>query len=70
MAYKPKPNDKEKTKAFINKIFLKCGYCGYNNERKRLQHFKGCLKCHRPLGDENYFKNKLLDKIKEVQKSE
>ena len=52
MAYKPKLKDKEQTKVFVDKVFLRCGYCGYNNERKRLQHFKGCLKCHRPLGDD------------------
>lgn len=56
---------KDEVKKFKIKTFLKCGYCGYQNERGRLNFYKACLKCHKPLGDKNYFKNTLLRKMGE-----
>ena len=67
-SWKPKPRKtKEEMKEFRNACYLTCGYCGYNNERYRLQFFKVCLKCGKSLGDEKTFKRELkkrMDKLK------
>lgn len=49
-----------------NDIFVKCPYCGYNNEKSRLQFYKACLNCHKPLNDKKYFEKKLKEKMGET----
>ena len=60
-----KRKTKEQVEEFKKKTFLQCPYCGYQNEKYRLNFYKACLKCHKPLGDKNYFKNTLLRKMGE-----
>ena len=60
-------NKKNEVKLFKDTIYLKCGYCGYNNERKRLEFYKRCLNCNRPLGDKKVFQETLkleMEKLK------
>ena len=47
-------------------IYVKCPNCGYNNEKNRLQFYRACLNCHKPLQDKFYFKKKLEEKLGEI----
>lgn len=57
--------NKKRIENFKNINYCTCGYCGYNNARHRLEYFKTCLKCGKPLGNKKYFKKKLLEKMEE-----
>ena len=58
--------ESEIRKNWENQIYITCGYCGYNNERERLERYKACLNCHKPLGDKDYFQKMLSKKMEEL----
>lgn len=58
-----KKKNKEQIKIFKDQNYLTCGYCGYNNARQRLEYFKRCLNCGKPLGDKKVFKRELRKRL-------
>ena len=55
---------------FINKHFIKCPHCGYNNEIRRFQNYGTCLRCHKVMDEKIYLKRRYWEartkyKIKE-----
>ena len=43
------------------KIFIKCPFCGYNNENERFQNYGTCLRCHKIIDKKVYLKRRLWE---------
>ena len=46
-------------KRFVNERFVTCKYCGYNNEKRRLENYGTCLRCRKIIDGKSYLKRKL-----------
>lgn len=49
----------ENINKFIQERFVTCKYCGYNNEKKRLENYGTCLRCRKIIDGKSYLKRKL-----------
>lgn len=46
-------------KRFVSERFVTCKYCGYNNEKKRIENYGTCLRCKNIIDGKSYLKRKL-----------
>lgn len=46
-------------KRFVSERFVTCKYCGYNNEKKRLENYGTCLRCRKIIDGKSYLRRKL-----------
>lgn len=44
------------SKEWIEKLFVVCPICGYNNEKKRFSLYGRCLRCHEIIDKKIYLK--------------
>lgn len=53
----------ETKEEFLQKRYITCKYCGYNNEKARFLKYGKCLFCDKILDEKVYFKIEMLKKI-------
>ena len=54
-----KKKKNETHEEFMEKNFVKCPHCGYNNKIELFAKYGTCLKCLKILDDKVYFRTKL-----------
>lgn len=62
MRMKKKKNYESKEE-FLKDNFIKCKYCGYNNEKNRFQNFGKCLCCDEILDSRVFYIKKLKKQL-------
>lgn len=50
-------------KEFMEKNFVVCPYCHYNNEKNRFYQFGTCLKCSKIIDEKVYFTIEMRKRI-------
>ena len=61
---------KENKKSFMEKNYIVCPYCQYNNEKSRFLQYGTCLKCGKILDQKTYFMIEMMKKIKDNRRKQ